>query len=659
MKTRFFLYGSVSFITNLFVLTVFSQPLTGYSFKIVNMQPKSQSNETFFDSETNIAVDPSHPTVIAGSAFTPNPTGSLTSGPIYISTDGGNTWSLNNILPSANGFTSDISLGFGLTSGTLYSGILKGGSSFRNMMLRTTTPSAATTMTTLLDRSTVSIDQPFISTTTANDASSNPKDRIFSGDNYYGNRISNGGTGKTAEVMVSNDGGSTPFSGMAADEIEDRTTSAQDMPAIRTAIHNSGVVYAVFYRWTSGASSPFTCDVVVTRDDNFATGTTTFGALVDAGDAIAGQRVVTSVKVPAFGVSLGNNRLVGSNLAIAVDPDNSANVVIAWCDRVSTTDYTLHYRRSTNSGKTWDSSDWLTITNATNPGIAIGNSGKVGLVYQQLTGTGSTTKWETHFRLTGITSSTFSDDILSVFLDSDLGASTISPSLGDYLRIQAVGNNFYGVFPASNRPVSTNFPHSVTYQRNADFTTNNLRDITNTSNVAVSVDPFFFRITPSFIVSICVLYPQVCRLKFVIPNNILHIGPYPCLRCPWPCLQCPPFEIPLGDIYEQVYANKAPETVLTSPYFHLSLDGLDTKDFNISIVTSDGEPIAQQMNKTDRGYAISFRSSENNFNTREGLHGLKMLVTPKNATAAKKGVDIKYRLQASDYRFKEFTAMGK
>ena len=29
------------------------------------------------------------------------------------------------------------------------------------------------------------------------------------------------------------------------------------------------------------------------------------------------------------------------------------------------------------------------------------------------------------------------------------------------------------------------------------------------------------------------------------------------------------FEIPLGDIYEQVYANKAPETVLTSPYFHL------------------------------------------------------------------------------------------
>ena len=150
--------------------------------------------------------DPSHPTVIAGSAFTPNPTGSLTSGPIYISTDGGNTWSLNNILPSANGFTSDISLGFGLTSETLYSGILRGGSSFRNMMLRTTTPSAATTMTTLSDRSTVSIDQPFISATTANDASSNPKDRIFSGDNYYGNRISNGGTGKTAEVMVSNDG---------------------------------------------------------------------------------------------------------------------------------------------------------------------------------------------------------------------------------------------------------------------------------------------------------------------------------------------------------------------------------------------------------------------------------------------------------------------
>ena len=33
----------------------------------------------------------------------------------------------------------------------------------------------------------------------------------------------------------------------------------------------------------------------------------------------------------------------------------------------------------------------------------------------------------------------------------------------------------------------------------------------------------------------------------------------------------------------------------------------------------------------------------------KALHGLKMLVTPKNATAAKKGVDLKYRLQASDY----------
>jgi hypothetical protein len=659
MKTKYFFYGLISFITNLSALNVFSQALKGYSFKIVNMQPKSQSNEINFDSETNIAVDPSNPSTIAGSAFTPNPTGSLTTAPIYISTDEGNTWALNNILPSGNGYTADISLGFGATSGTLYSGILRGGSSFRNMMLRTTTPTEATTMTTLLDRSTISIDQPFISATTTDDATSIHKDRFFSGDNWYGNRISVGGTGKTAEVLVSNDGGSSPFSGLAVDEIEDRTTSAQDFPAIRTAIHNSGVVYAVFYRWTSGSSSPYTCDVVVTRDDNFATGTAQFQALIDAGDLIAGQRVVTSIKVPAFGIFLGNNRLVGSNLAIAVDPDNSANVVIAWCDRVGTTDYTIHFRRSKTSGRTWDGSDWLTITNATNPGIAIANSGKVGLIYQQLTGSGTTAKWETHFRLANFSGTTFSDEILSTFLDSDLGASTFIPSLGDYLRIQAVGNNFYGVFPASNRPVSTNFPDVVSYQRNADFTTNQLRDITNTSNIAVSVDPFFFRISPSILISLCVLYPQACKVKYLIPNNIIHISPYPCLRCPWPCLQCPPFEIPLGDIYEQVYAKKAPQTVLTSPYFHLSLDGLIAKDFNISIVTSDGEPIAQQMNKTDKGYTISFRTTENNFNTREGIHGLKLLVTPKNASAAKKGAEFKYRFQASDYRFKEFTAMGK
>jgi hypothetical protein len=637
---------------SLMISNSYSQALTGYTFRIVNMMPNAQSNETTFDSETNIAVNPANTLSIVGSAFTRNPTGSTTTAPIYVSANGGSTWSLSNIVPSGNGMTGDISVGFASTSNNLYTGILRGGSSFREMILRTNSPTGTTTMTTLLDRSTARVDQPFVSATTVND-SGTPRDRVFVGGNNIGDGLTSGGDGRTAEVSRSNQAETAPPSGFANLEAEPRSTSEQDFPAIRTAIHNSGVVYAIFYNWMSGTIPSGRCDVIVVRDDNFATGTSPFRALNDATDSNPGQRVVTNRLVPGFsGTSLGNNRLVGSNLAIAVDPNNSANVFIAWCDRVGTNDYTLHFRRSTNSGQAWGTADLLTITNATNPGIAITTNGKVGMVYQQLTGTGASARWETHFRLSNVTASSFTDDILSTFLDSDLAGSTISPSLGDYLDMEAVGNVFYGVFPASNRPINTNFPLTVTYRRNADFTTNQLRNLTNTANVNVSVDPFFFKISPSLLFfNICKVRPEICRpiywdkIKFRIP--------------PFPCLTCPPFKLPFEKIYEDVFKDRRMETQLVIPYFHLFLDGYDPQNFDIKIVTRDGELITQEINKTEKGYAISFRPEKDYFNAKEGIRNLDLIAVAKNPAAAKKGAEFNYQLEASDYRFKEHLKKGK
>ena len=64
------------------------------SIKVVNIIPQSLSGETNQDSEPNIAVNPNNPLQIAASAFTPNPMGGANA-PIYISTDGGNTRTLN------------------------------------------------------------------------------------------------------------------------------------------------------------------------------------------------------------------------------------------------------------------------------------------------------------------------------------------------------------------------------------------------------------------------------------------------------------------------------------------------------------------------------------------------------------------------------------
>ena len=79
-----------------------------------------------------------------------------------------------------------------------------------------------------------------------------------------------------------------------------------------------------------------------------------------------------------FNAIMGQERL-GSDLAIAVDPTNSSNVWIAWCDRVggvTGTDWTVHVSRSTDAVPTW-SADVRTITNVKNPSLAV-NSNEPG-----------------------------------------------------------------------------------------------------------------------------------------------------------------------------------------------------------------------------------------------------------------------------------------
>ena len=73
-----------------------------------------------------LAVNASNPSLLAGTAFTPDPMGGPLA-PIYISTDGGRTWTLNSIVPSQEGvsLTGDITIAFGPRSHDLYAGILR------------------------------------------------------------------------------------------------------------------------------------------------------------------------------------------------------------------------------------------------------------------------------------------------------------------------------------------------------------------------------------------------------------------------------------------------------------------------------------------------------------------------------------------------------
>src|SRR6266852_9854881 len=108
---------------------------------VVNMVPTLNSGETGRDAEPNLAGDPANPLMLAGSAFTPDPNGTL-SGVRYFSQDGGQTWALTNaFIPASTVLTCfttycDITLRYGGSSHTLYTSFLSvDGSGFTDLTI--------------------------------------------------------------------------------------------------------------------------------------------------------------------------------------------------------------------------------------------------------------------------------------------------------------------------------------------------------------------------------------------------------------------------------------------------------------------------------------------------------------------------------------------
>ncbi len=449
---------------------------------IVNMTPRSLSGEQSQDSEPTIAVNPSNTQQIAGTAFTPNPSGAGNA-PIYVSSDGGQTWVLNAIVGSQVN-TADITISFSESTNHLYAGTIVlpiQNNTPRVNICRTNNLQGPNTMTVLFNQQGQGLDQPRVLATTVGG-----KDRVYVGVNDF-NAVPS-----TATIEVSLDAASSTASFNSA-RIDPRPTgnAGQDGPSVQPAIASDGkAIYAIYYHWTAaGAGNVITADIVVVRDDNGASAPHPFSALVDS-DGLAGKRVVQGISFQ-FDAFIGQER-TGGDVAIAVDPTNSSNVYIVYADRQPGA-YTLHVRRSTDRGVTWSAADLLTIPNATNPFLAINAVGKVGLVYQQVTGAGASQRWVTHLRRT--TDGATWNDLDLANVPANTPAKQFDPFLGDYVHLLAVGNAFYGIFCANNTPDPANFPNGVRYQRNANFSTHTLLAIDGTTPVPASIDPFFFTVT--------------------------------------------------------------------------------------------------------------------------------------------------------------------
>lgn len=453
------------------------------SAMIVNMIPKSLSSETNQDSEPTLAVNPANPLQIAASAFTPDPGGGDLA-PIYVSTDGGNTWVLNSIVPSdsaSGSMTADITVAFGTSSNVLYAGIIRlpiVNNSTRLNILSTKNFLSSTKMKVLVNR--VGVDQPYVGAATATNGAAKGKDQVFVGSNDFAAQ-----NGQTATIDRSTNG--TKFSTV---RIESRATGGQDGPPVRPAIHTDGTVYAVFHAWRTfdSNSGDGTADIVVVRDDNFGNGKPSFGALQDT-DNLSGKRVAQNSHFN-FNDFLGLER-TGGAVSIAVDPGNSSVVYVSWADTQNGV-YTIHLRKSSDRGVTWSDSDLNTVPSATNPALAVNNTGKIGFLYQQLAGQGASQRFVTHFEHSD-DGQNWSDLVLAD-TPANTPAKSFDPYLGDYAHLLSLGTDFYGIFSANNEPDLTNFPNGVTYQRNHDFNKMQLLDTDGVTPVDPSIDPFFFKV---------------------------------------------------------------------------------------------------------------------------------------------------------------------
>jgi hypothetical protein len=455
---------------------------------VVNMIPKSLSGETHQDSEPHLTVNPANPQQIVGTAFTPPPAAGPNA-PVYVSLNGGNDWFLNLIVPSSAGTgtgTFDITTSFNANGSKLYAGILRDPTSNLEF-LRTNNFSGGGAMTVLSSRP--NADQPFTHATT--NAGS---DRVYIGDNDF-----NAAGGRTQTLDESlNAGIAAPVFNSV--RVEKRATAGQNGPQCRPASHPDGTVYAAFYGWRNQAGSfpnntlVITADVVVVRDDAGGAGANPFTALVDAGDGLAGRRVAQGVVFPfnRNGAAATGQQRIGGSISIAVDPNNSSTVYLAWGDRQAGSFLTLHVRRSVDRGVTW-SGDLLTINNATNGSLAVNSNGVVALLYQQVVGAGAGQQWASRVSI-GPNAANWVDYPLAI-TSAIQPVKSFDPYLGDYDHILAVGADFYGIFSASNLPSIANFPNGVRYQRNANFSTATLLNVDNVTPVPVSIDPFFFKFT--------------------------------------------------------------------------------------------------------------------------------------------------------------------
>ena len=273
------------------------------TISVVNMIPASLSGESSQDSEPSIVVNPQTPT---RSSVRPSRrrrragrTRRSTSRPTAVPAGRCGRSSGQRLLRQG-----DISVAFGSTGGVLYAGILNG-QTIKLQILRSANFTSTTPMTVLVTRANRG---PAL----ARRRQRRRQGRLTRPRLCRQQRLqpARGGNGHGRPVREREDRGGAGRVRPA--QIEKRATTGQDGPPVRLALHSDGTVYAAIERWVSGTVPNINLDVVVTRDDNWATTLAPFAALHRLGRPQAAGSVSRRTGSSAGNDVMGQERLAAT-----------------------------------------------------------------------------------------------------------------------------------------------------------------------------------------------------------------------------------------------------------------------------------------------------------------------------------------------------------
>jgi PEP-CTERM motif len=446
----------------------------------VDVIPLAQSAETDQNSEPSLAVNPRDPTQMIA--------GSFDGGTRYWQSNNfGQTWSDFGNLTGIDKSIAWRQDGAAALATTLAPGFVN---------ISTFQSGAANFGAAINVFPGPNLDQPWVRT---GPSVSGPAANVYVA---YNNDANVGlANGKTAAINISTNNGNTYPTVVSLDPVGGKAiciafNCARDSPSVRQAV-NGGTVYAIYTRYDSKASETvdgirLNSTVGVAKSTNFGQ---TFSAATPAANPID---VFTLTQFTSSAYSLGNER-VGSNNAIAVDPNDANHIVVAYVDSPAEGQMQVVVSDSKDGAATW-TEKFRTPLNVRSalPGLTILDNGQIGLLYGDYAP--ATNKLSQHLVVTFNDFATTDEEVLATETNN-FPPQTFAPYIGDFFDLTSIGDTFYGIFSASNADDGTlaSYLFDDLFQRDFIGTPGKsgfeLIDLLG-NHVGFSIDPIFFSAGP-------------------------------------------------------------------------------------------------------------------------------------------------------------------